>query len=136
MGGAKLEKVGHGANGFGELGEAVFADVEVAEADELREGRRERGQLIVVEVEKVGEGGEFSQRVGQAGQLVVTQVEHAEIVQSADLVGEFGERVVREDQGFEVSLLPDPVGDAAKLFFPEIEVERLRLGHRRDVTAV
>lgn len=41
VGGAKLDEAGHGTNGFGEESEAVFVDVEVAEADELCEGQRE-----------------------------------------------------------------------------------------------
>ena len=129
MGGAKLDEIVHGGNGFREESEAVFTDVKVAEANELCQRRRERGQLIVVEVEKVGEGGEVSEGLGQVGQVVVAEIEHAEILEGADLFWEFGERVVREDQGLEVSLLPDGIGDAAELLFPEIEAGRGRLGH-------
>lgn len=67
---------------------------------------RKRRKLVVVQVEEVGEGFEIAYLFRKPAQLVVAEVEHAELFQAADLPGDFCEAVVSENQRFETCLLP------------------------------
>ena len=71
-----------------------------------------------MEVEEVGEADEVAEGFGEGGELIVAEVEGAEVFEVADFWGDFGELIVGEDEGFEVSLLPDVIRYDAEMAFP------------------
>ena len=100
---------------------------------EICERGGEGSETIVVEVEEVGERGEFAEGVGERGELVVAEVESAEVFELGDLGREVGEVVVGEDESLQVGASPDGVRDVAEMLFPKVEF-RGRVGHGGIVT--
>jgi hypothetical protein len=87
----KLDEVRHAANRIEQCREGVVTDIQIAKPLQSGERRRERGQAVVVKVEEIREAIEIAQRIGQAGQLVVSEVQHAK---SFDFFGQLGQPVV------------------------------------------
>ena len=82
-----------------------------------------------MKVEEISESVEVTQRRRYPREIVVTEIEHPEPLQAADLFGHFGQVVVSQYQGLEYGLLPHVVWHAAKLLLPKIQVLRKRLLH-------
>ena len=59
-------------------------------------------------------------------EAVVAQVECVEMLEIADARREVFEVVVGEDEGFQVGLFPEGVGELAEVLLPEIEGGRGR----------
>ena len=104
--------------GFGPCFKGVFTDVQVAQSGQPGERRRQRGQLVVVEIEKISQLVEVRQRVRHLSQPVVSQIEHTKFFQAANPAGYFRQLIVGQDQRFEIGSLPHPLGDATKPLFP------------------
>jgi len=63
-------------------------------------------------------------RVGDRCELVVTKIEHSEMVQSPDTFGEVLQPVVGKDQRLELDPVPHGLGDATEMLPPEIQTGR------------
>jgi hypothetical protein len=57
----------------------------------------------------------------------VTEIEHAEFLETANPFRYFGQPVVSQDQSFELGLLPQIVWHVAELFLPKVEMSSGRL---------
>lgn len=71
--------------------------------------------MEVEEGVEVGQGAEF---VGYRGEVVVTEVEGGQAVESTDPGREVGESVVREDEDLEFGASPDRLGYFSQLLAP------------------
>src|SRR5258708_38989020 len=109
-------------NDLGDCLERVPAEVQVAQLCQSLQRLRQRGQFIVMQIKKVGKTVEIAQRVRQVGKLVVTEMKHAQLLQSADSAGEVRQSIVGQNKGFEFSSLPDPCRDDAEPLLPERKI--------------
>jgi hypothetical protein len=75
-----------------------------------------------------------AERIGQLGELVVTEIEHPETYQATDLLRQAGQRIIREHEALEVRPLPDLERDLPKLLLPQIHVP-LAPNHELHVAA-
>ena len=83
-----------------------------------------------MQLEKIGESVEIGQGIRHTRQLVMPEIEHAEFSQAADLIGNFGQIVVGQNQGFEIGLVPHGLWDLAEVLLPEVQIR-----HTGDASA-
>jgi hypothetical protein len=79
----------------------------------------------VIKVEEVGQALEVAEALGRALQPVVAKVEHAQLSEPPDLLGDLGKAVVRQHLGFEFLVPPNPGRDLAGASFSK---DRVRTG--------
>jgi hypothetical protein len=80
--------------------------------------------------------GQLADGFGNSAELIVAEVEHTEVLQISNALGELRQMIVGEDEGFEISSLPDGFGHLAEVLFPEVEMKRIRFRHERHRIAL
>ena len=130
VGHPQLNQAFHMGNDLGDRFKRILAEVQVAKLCQSLQRLRQRGQLIVMQIKKVGKAAEIAQRVRHVGKLVVTEIKHAQLLQAADAVGEVRQPILGQNQGFEFSSLPDPCRDDTEPFVPEREIWSRRVLHQ------
>ena len=86
VGHPKLNQALHVRDSLRDRLECVLAEVQVAQLRKLPKRLRQRGQSVVVQIEKVGQATEVAQCVRQPRKLVVTEIEHTQLLQTSNAV--------------------------------------------------
>ena len=72
-----------------------------------------------MQVEKIAELLEPAQALRDLAKLVVAQIEHPQVAQVADAVGNLGQVVVGEDKCLQVSPIPNLLGHDTQRVLPQ-----------------
>jgi hypothetical protein len=119
VGNSQLDQTGHAAHCLGQFFEGVLADVEVPQAAETAQRRRQSRKLVVMQVQEVAQLLEPVESARNLAELVVPKIEHPQMAQVADALGDLGQFIVGENERLKVRSIPDCVGHGTDCLLPE-----------------